>query len=110
MLNNKPKTFLNEFKKDDDIHAWLESWKNAVHDENKDINQLALELDKLNPIYIPRNHQVQQTIEQAYEGDFSKFSEMLNIIKRPFDGNEKYSEYEKGPLEEQKVKKTFCGT
>ena len=110
LLNNKPKTFLNEFKKDDDIHAWLESWKNAVHDENKDINQLALELDKLNPIYIPRNHQVQQTIEQAYEGDFSKFSEMLNIIKRPFDGNEKYSEYEKGPLEEQKVKKTFCGT
>ena len=110
LLNNKPKTFLNEFKKDDDIHAWLESWKNAVHDENKDINQLALELDKLNPIYIPRNHQVQQTIEQAYEGDFSKFSEMLNIIKRPFDANEKYSEYEKGPLEEQKVKKTFCGT
>ena len=110
LLNNRTKTFLNEFKKDDDIHAWLESWKNAVHDENKDINQLALELDKINPIYIPRNHQVQQTIEQAYEGDFSKFSEMLNIIKRPFDGNEKYSEYEKGPLEEQKVKKTFCGT
>tara|TARA_Y100000768_G_scaffold113611_1_gene83776 strand:+ start:22595 stop:24040 length:1446 start_codon:yes stop_codon:yes gene_type:complete len=110
LLNNKPKTFLNEFKKDDDIHAWLESWKNAIHDENKDIHQLALELDKLNPIYIPRNHQVQQIIEQAYEGDFSKFSEMLNIIKRPFDANEKYSEYEKGPLEEQKVKKTFCGT
>jgi len=46
----------------------------------------------------------------AYEGDFSKFWEMLEIIKRPFDENEKYSEYEKRPLEDQKVRKTFCGT
>tara|TARA_B100000965_G_scaffold212684_1_gene177714 strand:- start:2640 stop:4085 length:1446 start_codon:yes stop_codon:yes gene_type:complete len=110
LLRNDPKNFLNEFKKDKEITIWLESWKKAIHNENEDVNQLAVELDKLNPIYIPRNHQVQQTIEMAYEGDFSKFWEMLEIIKRPFDENEKYSEYEKRPLEDQKVRKTFCGT
>ena len=110
LLRNDPKNFLNEFKKDKEITIWLESWKKAIHNENEDVNQLAVELDKLNPIYIPRNHQVQQTIEMAYEGDFSKFWEMLEIIKRPFDENEKYSEYEKSPLEDQKVRKTFCGT
>ena len=110
LLRNDPKNFLNEFKKDKEITIWLESWKKAIHNENEDVNQLAVELDKLNPIYIPRNHQVQQTIELAYEGDFSKFWEMLEIIKRPFDENEKYSEYEKRPLEDQKVRKTFCGT
>ena len=110
LLRNDPKNFLNEFKKDKEITIWLESWKKAIHNENEDANQLAVELDKLNPIYIPRNHQVQQTIEMAYEGDFSKFWEMLEIIKRPFDENEKYSEYEKRPLEDQKVRKTFCGT
>ena len=110
LLRNDPKNFLNEFKKDKEITIWLESWKKAIHNESEDVNQLAVELDKLNPIYIPRNHQVQQTIEMAYEGDFSKFWEMLEIIKRPFDENEKYSEYEKRPLEDQKVRKTFCGT
>ena len=110
LLRNDPKNFLNEFKKDKEITIWLESWKKAIHNENEDVNQLAVELDKLNPIYIPRNHQVQQTIEMAYEGDFSKFWEMLEIIKRPFDENEKYSEYEKRPLDDQKVRKTFCGT
>ena len=110
LLRNDPKNFLNEFKKDKEITIWLESWKKAIHNENEDVNQLAVELDKLNPIYIPRNHQVQQTIELAYEGDFSKFWEMLEIIKRPFDENEKYTEYEKRPLEDQKVRKTFCGT
>ena len=110
LLRNDPKNFLNEFKKDKEITIWLESWKKAIHNENEDVNQLAVELDKLNPIYIPRNHQVQQTIELAYEGNFSKFWEMLEIIKRPFDENEKYSEYEKRPLEDQKVRKTFCGT
>ena len=110
LLRNDPKNFLNEFKKDKEITIWLESWKKAIHNENEDVNQLVVELDKLNPIYIPRNHQVQQTIELAYEGDFSKFWEMLEIIKRPFDENEKYSEYEKRPLEDQKVRKTFCGT
>ena len=110
LLRNDPKNFLNEFKKDKEITIWLESWKKAIHNENEDVNQLAVELDKLNPIYIPRNHQVQQTIEMAYEGDFTKFLEMLEIIKRPFDENEKYSEYEKRPLEDQKVRKTFCGT
>ena len=110
LLRNDPKNFLNEFKKDKEITIWLESWKKAIHNENEDANQLAVEIDKLNPIYIPRNHQVQQTIELAYEGDFSKFWEMLEIIKRPFDENEKYSEYEKRPLEDQKVRKTFCGT
>ena len=110
LLRNDPKNFLNEFKKDKEINIWLESWKKAIHNENEDSNQLAVKLDKLNPIYIPRNHQVQQTIELAYEGDFSKFWEMLEIIKRPFDENEKYTEYEKRPLEDQKVRKTFCGT
>ena len=110
LLRNDSKNFLNEFKKDKEITIWLESWKKAIHNENEDVNQLAVELDKLNPIYIPRNHQVQQTIEMAYEGDFSKFWEMLEVIKRPFDENEKYSEYEKRPLEDQKVRKTFCGT
>ena len=110
LLRNDPKNFLNEFKKDKEITIWLESWKKAIHNENEDVNQLAVELDKINPIYIPRNHQVQQIIEMAYEGDFSKFWEVLEIIKRPFDENEKYSEYEKRPLEDQKVRKTFCGT
>ena len=110
LLRNDPKNFLNEFKKDKEITIWLESWKKAIHNESEDVNQLAVELDKLNPIYIPRNHQVQQTIEMAYEGDFTKFLEMLEIIKRPCDENEKCSEYEKRPLEDQKVRKTFCGT
>ena len=92
------------------IEGWLNRWKEAVQKENADIKQLSFELNKLNPLYIPRNHQIQKAIDLAYENDFTKFLEMIEVFKNPFNEDQRYAEYENSPLEEQKITKTFCGT
>ena len=74
------------------------------------MKQLSLELNKINPLYIPRNHQIQKAIDLAYENDFSKFLEMIEVFKNPFNEDQRYAEYENSPLEDQKILKTFCGT
>lgn len=109
-LVGESKKFLDEFKKDNHIEGWLNRWKESVQKENGDMKQLSLELNKLNPLYIPRNHQIQKAIDLAYENDFTKFLEMIEVFKNPFNEDQRYAEYENSPLEEQKITKTFCGT
>ena len=61
-------------------------------------------------MYIPRNHQVQQAIDLAYENDFTKMLEMIEVFKNPFEEVSEYDSYSQAPLEKEKVRKTFCGT
>jgi uncharacterized protein YdiU (UPF0061 family) len=67
-------------------------------------------MKSVNPMYIPRNHQVQLVIDAAYNNDFSKMAEMIEVIRRPFEEIDKNSSYAVPPLEEQRIKRTFCGT
>jgi len=67
-------------------------------------------LNQINPVYIPRNHQIQDVIDQAYNNDFSKMLEMVEVIKNPFNDKKEYISYKEAPNDEQKVQRTFCGT
>ena len=68
-------------------------------------------MDSLNPIYIPRNHKVEEALAAAVNGeDMIPFKKLLNVLTHPFDefeGNEEYAE--PAPPTETPYK-TFCGT
>jgi len=101
---------LNQFQNTTEIHLWLEEWKAVVSIENNDLNTLISNLNQINPVYIPRNHQIQDVIDQAYNNDFSKMLEMVEVIKNPFNDKKEYISYKEAPNDEQKVQRTFCGT
>jgi uncharacterized protein YdiU (UPF0061 family) len=65
----------------------------------------------VNPIYIPRNHQVEAALAAAVEeGDLGPFNRLHAILAAPFvevAGLEAYAE-PAGPSE--RVFQTFCGT
>lgn len=67
-------------------------------------------LDKINPLYIPRNHLVQQAIEHAYKGDLSFTQKLIDILKDPYTEKEELALFAAAPREEEKVLATFCGT
>jgi uncharacterized protein YdiU (UPF0061 family) len=67
-------------------------------------------LDLINPLYIPRNHQVQRVIDDVYKGDHSSFKDFLEVLKNPFEKNERLHHFHLPPKEEEKVTETFCGT
>ena len=102
--------FFNQFSEKKEINAWLNNWKQALKNEYKDLSKLTDRLNRINPVYIPRNHQVQLAIELAYENDFSKMLEMIEVFKNPFKEVSEYVSYSQAPLEKEKIRRTFCGT
>ena len=71
---------------------------------------LAQELEAVNPIYIPRNHQIEAAIQLAERGDFTKFHELHQVLSDPFTARPEYAGHALPPEEHQKVRNTFCGT
>ena len=63
-----------------------------------------------NPILIPRNHRVEEAIQEAYAGDFSLFHRLVEAWREPYVEREEDADLEKAPTEEERVKQTFCGT
>jgi uncharacterized protein YdiU (UPF0061 family) len=67
-------------------------------------------MDRTNPIYIPRNHLVEEALAAATAGDMSPFERLLQAVTMPYDqrpGLERYAEPAPdafGPY------RTFCGT
>ncbi|GMN90340.1 protein adenylyltransferase SelO [Francisella sciaenopsi] len=65
---------------------------------------------KSNPIIIPRNHQVEKALELAENGNFSAFKSLVTALKTPYELNTLTKKYMSEPLEQEKVRFTFCGT
>ena len=67
-------------------------------------------MDRVNPLYIPRNHLVEEALAAATAGDIEPFERLVDVLTRPFDerpGLEVYAEPAPatfGPY------RTFCGT
>ena len=110
ILLNKSDNFLAQFHQKDEVSGWINNWKSALNLENKKVGEIILNLNNTNPIYIPRNHQVQKAIEESYQGNFKVLEEMLDVLKNPFQENISLSHYSEAPSEQQRVTQTFCGT
>ncbi|MBT4762364.1 MAG: YdiU family protein [Bdellovibrionaceae bacterium] len=67
-------------------------------------------MNRTNPIYIARNHQVERAIQAAYKGDFSVFKKMNRIFRNPYELQDNCEEYALAPMESERITATFCGT
>ena len=64
-----------------------------------------------NPVFIPRNHLVQEAIHAAeVDGDLQPFRDLHQVLEQPADYDPKKSRYAMPPRPEQEVRQTFCGT
>ena len=109
LLNNSD-NFLAQFHQKNEVSGWINNWKSALNLENKNVGEIISNLNNTNPMYIPRNHQVQKAIEESYQGNFKVLEEMLDVLKNPFQENVSLSHYSEAPSEQQRVTQTFCGT
>lgn len=67
-------------------------------------------LNEINPLYIPRNHQIQRAIDDAYNENFDTFHTLLKVTSKPYDRIEEYDDFAKAPSVDERVYQTFCGT
>jgi len=91
------------------FEVWARRWRKRLEQEGVPAETRAQAMDRVNPIYIPRNHKVEEALAAAVgHEDLKPFSKLLAVLSHPFDevvGNEAYAE----PVPDPSYK-TFCGT
>ncbi len=83
--------------------GWLARWRALRPDPAV--------MDRVNPVYIPRNHLVEEALTAATGGDLEPVRGLLDAISAPFDeraGLERYAQ--PGEKEFSASFRTFCGT
>jgi len=71
---------------------------------------VAAAMDRANPVYIPRNHHVEEVLAQAVLGEMGPFHRLLEAVARPFDERSGLESHA-GPAPVGSVPYvTYCGT
>ena len=90
--------------------GWLPSWLARLRREDADALSQADAMDRVNPVYIPRNHKVQEALDAATESDLEPFRRLLTVLGQPFGRREGLDEYEGRAPDGFGPYRTFCGT
>ena len=68
--------------------VWLRHYSALITSESPTPNDHAQRVSRMNaanPKYVLRNYLAQQAIDAAHEGDTSKISELLDVMRHPYD-------------------------
>lgn len=85
-------------------------WHRRLEEQPQSREQAIELMQQNNPVYIPRNHQVEHAIQSALAGDYSVFERMNKCLENPFERRDEFAAFEKPPEPEEIVTATFCGT
>jgi uncharacterized protein YdiU (UPF0061 family) len=99
------------FTEPDAFDAWAARWQARLSSQGADAEATAAAMDRVNPVYIPRNHRVEEALTAATGGDLDPFRRLLDVITRPFEeraGLEAYAA--PAPADFGGAYRTFCGT
>jgi len=85
-------------------------WRKRLSGQVADNSELVALMNSVNPLFIPRNHRVEQAIQHAVQGDLSVFGDLNTVLAKPFDEQPEFAHYAEAPTKDERVTKTFCGT
>jgi protein adenylyltransferase len=81
---------------------WLARWRATGPDADA--------MDRVNPVYIPRNHLVEEALGAATEGDLGPLGSLLEAVTAPFDERPGLERYAAPAPADFGAYRTFCGT
>ena len=90
--------------------SWVAQWRSIVNDQDGGFEAANRLMETQNPFYIPRNHIVEQVLDQAVKGDMNDFESFLQILKNPYQLQEVDKRYLFGIADFRTEYKTYCGT
>ena len=67
-------------------------------------------MDRVNPVYIPRNHLVEEALAAGTAGDLAPLEQLLVALSAPYDERPGLQRYAEPAPEEFTDYRTFCGT
>jgi uncharacterized protein YdiU (UPF0061 family) len=108
-VRGNPSRTRARFSEPSAFDAWADRWAAARAGDTRPVAEVADAMDRVNPVYIPRNHLVEQALDAATGGDLRPFHALLDVLRDPYDERPGLDEYAAvGPADGSY--RTFCGT
>jgi len=85
-------------------------WRARLEKQGVSPAQVREQMNAVNPLFIPRNHQIERVIDAAVDDDLAPFGELRQVLQEPFDAQPGFEAYAKPPGLGERVTETFCGT
>jgi uncharacterized protein YdiU (UPF0061 family) len=93
-----------------EFKSWLEKW-NKVIVELGGMEQAKKLMHKYNPIIIPRNHLVEQALDEGVNGNMNYFLKFVDILSKPYQDQDDVEKFmEPSDVVFESSYQTFCGT
>jgi uncharacterized protein YdiU (UPF0061 family) len=89
---------------------WTAKWKKRLEKNNTEKEKYLELMRSVNPIFIPRNHKVEEALKDASENKLETLNQLLEVIKYPYKDNGMLMDYQQPMSNENGDYKTFCGT
>jgi len=85
------------------LDEWIARWRQSAPDPDA--------MDAVNPVYIPRNHLVEEALAAATAGDMDPVEQLLAALTSPYTERRGFERYaEPAPEDFGGCYQTFCGT
>ena len=85
-------------------------WRQRIGSQGRALAEVSALMNSVNPLFIPRNHRVEQAISEALRDDLTVFKDLNTVLSKPYTEHPGLSHYAEAPAEQERVTRTFCGT
>jgi len=98
----------NNYESNDFLN-WKKRWQERLKTNNNNPEKYLNLMRSVNPLVIPRNHIVEESLNDLNKGNLNTFKQLLNILNKPYI-EQKNITYYQIPSKSDKNYQTFCGT
>ena len=84
------------------VDSWLQRWRALEPDPDA--------MDLVNPVYIPRNHLVEEALDAATAGDLGPTDRLVSVLASPYQERPADDRYAQPAPPDFGAYQTFCGT
>lgn len=99
------------FKDPSAFLEWFQRWQVRLGQEDSDPTLRAMQMKQVNPIYIPRNHKVEEVLQSMEKhGNIAPFERLKRVLSQPFVQQDGCEDYALPAPDDFGPYMTFCGT
>jgi uncharacterized protein YdiU (UPF0061 family) len=107
---NTFRDFMNGKSINDNLKKFHDKWKIRIDKQNRSHEEILSIMKNANPVVIPRNYKVEESLKEAHKGNLVSLNNLLNALKDPYKERSDLKLYQQPAHETDKKYKTFCGT
>ena len=91
--------------------TWQSKWLKRIDTESATTEARTTAMNAVNPLYIPRNHKVEEALQAAEENsDYEPFERLMTVLAQPYKKREGLDDYAVPAPIDSGPYRTYCGT